>query len=193
MIATRHRIGMDNGHDMQMGWGRFWGMIVTSTVVMFPLMYQLVYTGDHVTFSLTRLVSAVVMGAVMAVVMLAFMWPMYLGSGRKIASVVGAVLVAVLVLGLNRSQRLIGDVDFMKSMIPHHSIAINNARKAQITDPRVRELADAIIASQVREIREMQLLIEDIDRHGSRGRDRLPAVEAVVTPEMESQAREAIR
>jgi uncharacterized protein (DUF305 family) len=39
-------------------------------------------------------------------------------------------------------------------MIPHHSIAIN-ARKADIRDPRVRELADQIIASQVREIREM--------------------------------------
>jgi hypothetical protein len=41
----------------------------------------------------------------------------------------------------------------MKSMIPHHSIGTNNARKADIRDPRVRKLADAIISSQVREIR----------------------------------------
>ena len=44
-------------------------------------------------------------------------------------------------------------------MIPHHSIAINNARKADISDPRVRKLADGIIASQVREIRTMKLLL----------------------------------
>jgi len=49
-------------------------------------------------------------------------------------------------------------------MIPHHSIAINNARKAGIAGPRVRELVDQIIASQVREIALMKLLIEDIRR-----------------------------
>ena len=59
-------------HGMKMGWGRFFAMIATSTIVMFPLMYQLVYTGEHATFSLTRLVSSVVMGCVMAVIMLGF-------------------------------------------------------------------------------------------------------------------------
>ena len=44
----------------------------------------------------------------------------------------------------------------MKAMIPHHSIAINNARKASISDPRVRELADKITTSQVRESAEMK-------------------------------------
>jgi hypothetical protein len=78
-------------------------------------------------------------------------------------------------------------------MIPHHSIAINNARKASITDPRVRKLADAIIESQVREIAEMRLLIDDIGREGKRGTNRLPARSAQVTPDMERQIREAVR
>jgi hypothetical protein len=81
----------------------------------------------------------------------------------------------------------------MKSMIPHHSIAINNARKASISDPRVRELADGIIESQVREIAEMKLLIDDIARGGERGTARLPARSASVTPEMERQISEAVR
>lgn len=78
-------------------------------------------------------------------------------------------------------------------MIPHHSIAINNARKADIRDPRVRKLADEIIAAQVREIRTMKLLIEDIARNGRRGDSTLPARPAEVTPEMEPKIRKAIR
>lgn len=81
----------------------------------------------------------------------------------------------------------------MKSMIPHHSIAINNARKAGISDPRVRELADEIIESQLREITEMKLLIDDIERKGERGGEVLPARAAEVTPDMQRRAREAIR
>ena len=78
-------------------------------------------------------------------------------------------------------------------MIPHHSIAINNARKANISDPRVRNLADKIIESQVREIAEMQLLISDIAQHGERSTTELPARAAKVTPEMEREIRKAVR
>jgi hypothetical protein len=179
--------------EMRMGWGRFAAMIATSSFLMFFLMYQLVYTADHATFSVNRLVASLVMGAVMAVVMLAFMWSMYPGTGIKLAVVAGAIVLAGLLLLVNRGQLLIGDTAFMRAMIPHHSIAINNARKADIRDPRVRRLADAIIASQVREIREMQLLIEDIERRGRRGDDPLPARPAVVTPEMQPKIQDAVR
>ena len=176
-----------------MGWGRFAGMIATSTVIMFFLMYQLIYSTDHATFSLNRLIASLLMGSVMTVVMLGFMWPMYRGTVLKFAVVAVAVVVGAGLLWTNRSQALIGDVDFMKSMIPHHSIAINNARKGEISDPRVRELADEIIKAQVREIAIMQLLIDDIDENGERGEDPLSAVPAVVTPEMVPKIREAVR
>jgi len=132
------------------------------------------------------------MGAVMTVVMLAFMWSMFKGGGVKIAVIVVAALAAVGLLALNRSQAAIDDTSFMRSMIPHHSIAINNASRAHISDPRVRKLADEIIASQVREIEEMKLLIDDIERNGERGSVALPARSTRVTPEMESQIREAV-
>ncbi|MDQ6886109.1 MAG: DUF305 domain-containing protein [Gemmatimonadota bacterium] len=180
-------------HMMKMGWGRFAAMIATSTVIMFPLMYQLVYEADHVTFSLNRFIAALVMGSVMTVVMLAFMWSMYEGTGTKIAVLVGGVLLGVVFLAVNRAQSFIDDTRFMKSMIPHHSIAINNAEKSDIRDPRVRKLADEIIASQVREIREMKLLIDDIARNGPRGNTALPARPAVVTPDMEPKISEAVQ
>jgi hypothetical protein len=160
---------------------------------MFFLMYQLVYALDHATFSLNRLVASLVMGCIMAIVMLGFMWPMYKGTLIKIGVLIGAALGAVVLLVVNRSQAVVTDVTFMRAMIPHHSIAVNNARKASITDPRVRRLADNIIESQVREIAAMELLIQDIDRKGHRGTVRLPARPAQVTPDMEPQIREAVR
>ena len=185
---------MEQHEEMQgMGWGRLAGMIATSTVIMFFLMYQLVYSTEHATFSLNRLIASLLMGSVMTVVMLGFMWSMYRGTVLKFAVVGVAVAVGAGLLWTNRSQALIGDVAFMKSMIPHHSIAINNARRSSISDPRVRELADEIIEAQVREIAVMKLLIEDIDENGERGEVPLPAVPAAVTPDMVPKIREAVQ
>lgn len=178
---------------MAMSWSRFLAMIATSTVIMFFLMYQLIYSMDHAMLSINRLVASLVMGCVMSVVMLSFMWSMYRGRTIKLAVLVGATVGAVVLLAVNRTQAVISDVTFMKSMIPHHSIAINNARKATITDPRVRRLADGIIESQIREIAEMKLLIEDIDREGKRGTTKLPSRSAQVTPDMEPEIRAAVR
>lgn len=179
--------------DMGMGWGKFAAMIATSVVIMFVLMYQLVYTFDHVYFSVNRLVASLVMGCVMTVVMLGFMWSMYKGTGTKVAVVAVAAVAGVALLAANRGQVFIDDVRFMKSMIPHHSIAINNARKASISDPRVRKLADVIISSQVKEIAEMELLIQDIERNGERGDTVLPAGSTELTPEAEQQIKEDVQ
>ena len=178
---------------MKMGWGKFVAMIATSTVVMFFLMYQLVYSLDHALFSVNRLMASLIMGCVMAVIMLGFMWSMYEGRRKKIAILAVATVLGVLLLYMNRAQTLVTDTTFMRAMIPHHSIAINNASKARISDPRVRELADEIIASQVREIGEMKLLIADIERDGERGERPLPPRPAVLTPDMESEIQEAVR
>jgi hypothetical protein len=57
----------------------------------------------------------------------------------------------------------------------------------------VRELADGIIESQVREIEQMKSLTEDIDRNGKRGESALPPRTADVTPEMLPQIEAAVR
>jgi hypothetical protein len=180
-------------HGMKMGWGRFAAMIATSTATMFFLMYQLVYEADHLTFSVNRLLASLIMGSVMTVVMLGYMWSMYEGMGTKIAVLVSGALLSVVLLYANRSQSLIDDSRFMRAMIPHHSIAVNNARKADIRDPRVRELADEIIASQVREIRTMKLLLDDIDRNGRRGDTTLTPRAAEITPDMEPKISDAVQ
>jgi hypothetical protein len=183
---------MDQGRMMSMGWGRFAAMIAVSTAIMFFLMYQLVYSPEHATFSLNRLLASLVMACVMAIVMLGFMWSMYQGPGRKLAVLVVSAVLGLALLSANRSQQFVGDTAFMSAMIPHHSIAINNARKASLSDPRVRKLADGIIEAQVREIAEMKLLIADIDRNGERGAQPLPPRTAELTPEMEPEIRQAV-
>ena len=66
-------------------------------------------------------------------------------------------------LWLVRSQATVGDVAWMKAMIPHYSIAILTSERANIKDPRVRKLADGIIETQRREIAEMKALLADLE------------------------------
>lgn len=142
---------------------RFGGMIMTSTVVMFGLMYLNTYAIEHATFSETRLYMAILMGATMAMVMMAFMLQMLTNKKANIAILIGSLVVFGLSLFLVRSQTTVDDVSYMKAMIPHHSIAIMTSERANLSDPRVREMADEIIAAQKREIDEMKTLIEDLE------------------------------
>ena len=146
----------------------FGAMILTSTLVMFLLTYTNSYSFEHVRFSEERVYMALIMGGAMAIIMLSFMWAMmYKNVKVNAAIIVGALLIGGGGLWLSRSQAFVDDVDYMQGMIPHHSIAILTSERAQIEDVRVRELADAIIEAQRKEIAEMEWLIEDIEANGT--------------------------
>jgi len=145
-----------------MSYWRFAAMIATSTVVMFGLMYLNTFAFEHVLWSETRAWMAVIMGATMAVIMLGYMLSMYSNTRVNVAIFAAAIIAFAASLWLVRSQATIDDSDFMSAMIPHHSIAVMTSKRAGITDPRVRKLADEIIAAQEREIAEMKYLIGDI-------------------------------
>lgn len=151
---------------LKMNYGRFFAMIATSTVVMFGLMYLNTYALDHIFFSQTRMWMAIYMGAVMAIIMLVFMLGMYSSKRVNLAIFAGAAVTFVLSLWLVRSQETVDDLAWMRAMIPHHSIAILTSERAAISDPRVRELADAIIKAQLSEIAEMKRYIADIEANG---------------------------
>ncbi len=110
---------------------RFAAMIVTSTIVMFGLMYLNTYQLDHIFWSQTRAWMALLMGATMAIVMLAFMQHMLSKRGLNLAIFVGSALVFAVSLWLVRSQVTVDQVSWMRAMIPHHSIAILTSRRAQ--------------------------------------------------------------
>jgi hypothetical protein len=148
-----------------MSYVRFGAMVATSAVVMFGLMYLNTYVLEHVVFSQTRMWMALLMGATMAFIVLLFMWTMYKNRAANVAILIAAVAVFAASLWLVRSQETVGDVDYMRAMIPHHSIAVLTSTRAYIRDPRVRELADGIIEAQVREIAQMKRLLSELERN----------------------------
>lgn len=155
---------MNHAEQKQMNpYVKFTLMILTSTVVMYIMMYFNTYEWDHIYFSETRAYMALYMGAGMAVIMLAFMSNMY--KKTKVNLMIYGLSVLVFTVGIwgVRSQATIDQVDWMQAMIPHHSIAILTSSRADIEDPRVQQLADDIIEAQQREIKEMQALIEALE------------------------------
>lgn len=144
-------------------YGKFGIMIAVSTFIMYWLMYLNVFQFNHIFFSQTRLYMALIMGSVMAFVMLLFMWGMYKNKTVNFIILGVSALVFSASLWLVRSQTTVDDVSWMKAMIPHHSIAILTSERAEIEDPRVKELSEEIIKAQRREIEEMKRLIEDLE------------------------------
>lgn len=164
-----------------MSYWRFAAMIATSTVVMFGLMYLNTYLISHVFWSETRAYMALLMGAMMAIIMLAFMLSMYSSKAINTAIFAGAAIAFAGSLWLVRSQATVGDTSFMRAMIPHHSIAIMTSSRANITDPRVRKLADEIIYAQDKEIAEMRYLINEIEASGDASRPEAPPSPSIVS------------
>lgn len=145
---------------------RFGAMILTAMVVMYAVMFVSTWEWWHIRWSESRMFMALTMGGAMGLVMLGWMLNMF----RNMKVNLGIVLASLLLLGggafLDRSQVTVGDLGWMNSMIPHHSMAITRSERAQIEDVRVCELAVQISEAQRREILEMQWLIEDIERNG---------------------------
>ena len=166
-----------DSHSDKGGGGNYWrfmAMVSTSTVIMFFLMYTNSFDADDLFWSETRFWMMFVMGGAMMIVMLLFMWGMYNDRTKNFIILgVGAITMA-LALWLVRSQTTVDDTEYMAAMIPHHSIAIMTSERASLKDPRVRELAQAIIVAQRREIAEMKYLIDDIEENGPRTEERLP-------------------
>ncbi len=89
---------------------------------------------------------------------------MYNDKKKNIAILAGSFILFVSALGLVRTQApIIGDVLWMKAMIPHHSIAILTSERADIQDPEVKKLAEDIIKAQRKEIEEMKAMIKRLE------------------------------
>jgi peptidoglycan/LPS O-acetylase OafA/YrhL len=144
-------------------------MILAASFLMFCLMYLNTYQLSHAWFSQTRMFMTFIMAGSMALVMLFFMRHMYRNKRANLAIIFGGLALIGLGLWLVRSQATVGDIAWMKAMIPHHSIAILTSERAHISDPRVRELADGIIEAQRREISEMEILIDDLEHQRTAG------------------------
>ena len=73
------------------------------------------------------------------------------------------LLIIILTLVAIRTQLFVTDRQFLKGMIPHHSMAITMSKKIRerTTDQREKKLADDIIRSQESEIGIMRRLLSE--------------------------------
>ena len=120
-------------HSNKGNYKTFFIMLACSFVAMYITMYLNTYTIDHVWFSLTRFYMTCLGISAMAVIMGFFMRNMYNNKKKNIAILAGSFILFISALGLVRMQApIIGDVLWMKAMIPHHSIAILTDRKSVV-------------------------------------------------------------
>jgi len=160
-MDTQHNIAPQKTENKM--YLKFALMIWLSFIAMYITMYFNTYQLDHIYFSLTRFYMACLGISAMTVIMLLFMKSMFKNKKVNIAILTGCVLLFFGALTLVRTQTPIGDILYMKAMIPHHSIAILTSKRANIKDPQVRKLADGIIRAQEKEIAEMKLHIQRLE------------------------------
>jgi uncharacterized protein (DUF305 family) len=156
--ASTHDAGAHGGHG-DGHYGRFTLMIVLSFIAMYALMFAMVDSLGNATSNLNQAYMAGLMTAPMAMLELALMGGMY--PNKRLNAIIWVAMVALL-LGcwfLIRQQGLIGDRQFLRSMIPHHAGAILMCAEASLGDPGVVALCRNIESSQKQEIIQMKALL----------------------------------
>lgn len=138
---------------------KFMLMMGVSYIVMFSVMYLNIDQVSHLYFGLTRFYMTALMIAPMALIMLGFMSMMYKNKRTNGLIIGGSIAVFIGVFILMRTQTFVGDAQYMRAMIPHHSSAILFSQEANLKDPEVQKLARGIIESQEREIAEMKAIL----------------------------------
>lgn len=147
---------------MEHPYRKFTLVITINAIVMFFVMYATLYSLEHFHFNINRLYMTFMMVAPMVILMLMFMRDRY--HNKTLNLVLSFVFTAVFLicLLLVRTQTPVGNAQFLRSMIPHHSGAILMCRQAQITNPEIQALCERIIETQKQEIAEMEQLLKEI-------------------------------
>ncbi len=127
--------------------------------IMYFVMYTMIATLDHLYLNLNNVYMTLMMVAPMTILMLVFMRSMY--QSRRLNWIIGAVaaLVFIASFAAMRTQAAIGDKEFLKSMIPHHSGAILMCQQSALTDPEIIKLCREIVKAQESEIAQMKAIL----------------------------------
>jgi uncharacterized protein (DUF305 family) len=131
--------------------------------IMYLVMFAMIFRWGEFVQNINFFYMALMMWAPMGALMLLFMGMMYQNKTLNIIIYVSSVLIFVLAFIGIRDQALVGDKQFLRSMIPHHSGALVMCREASISDPQIKELCfgpEGIVVSQEKEIELMKKLLE---------------------------------
>ena len=146
-------------HEMKGPYIALVAELAVDLVIMYLVMYTMIATFDHFHLNLNNVYMTLMMVAPMAVVMLAAMRSMFPSRRTNLVVVAIAALVFMASFAAMRSQAAIGDEEFLRSMIPHHSGAILMCRQASLTDREIMALCDQIVRSQREEIVQMEAIL----------------------------------
>ena len=136
-------------------------MTALSFVAMYVLMYAMVNALENAVMNVNQFYMAGLMAAPMVLIELLLMSAMY-PNKRLNALIAGAtVAVGVAFFLFIRAQTAVGDRQFLRSMIPHHSGAILMCERASIRRADVERLCQGIVASQQAEIDQMKGMLRD--------------------------------
>ena len=142
----------------KLGW-----MMLLSFVVMYILMYAMVDQLENVIPNVNQFYMAGLMSSPMIIIEILIMGKMYPDKKlNKMLLAIGLVLLVGFWFGI-RKQTGVGDVQFLKSMIPHHAGAILMVEESSLQDPEVKKLADDIIKAQNKEIEFMKRKIKELE------------------------------
>lgn len=138
-------------------------MTVISFIAMYVLMYAMVDRFANVHPSFNQFYMAGLMAASMVAIELVVMGGMYPNKKLNLLLIVASLGALALFWILIRQQIAIGDRQFVKSMIPHHSGALLMCRQATLTDPELVRLCDGIVRGQQQEIDQMNAILRRLD------------------------------
>ena len=134
--------------------------LLLSLIIMYVAMFAMIWSWGEFVQNINFFYMALVMWAPMAAVMLLTMRAMYPNKKLNGLLYLGFATVFVLSMIGIREQALVGDRQFIRSMIPHHSGAVLMCQKAEIADPEIRSLCTGIVSSQTSEIGQMKAILE---------------------------------
>lgn len=140
--------------------------LIISTVIMYFVMFSMIAGFADFYNNVNMFYMALTMVAPMALLMLAMMGGMYQNKTANIALYVGFFVLFFVAFLFTRAQTFVGDEQFLRSMIPHHSGAVLMCRKAEIVDREIAELCSQIIQSQQDEIDQMRRILTRLRAQG---------------------------
>ena len=153
---------MEHKHEQSSHYINLGIMAFLSFLAMYGLMYSMVDSFANIYMSFNQVYMAALMAAPMVVIELIVMRMMYKDQRLNAIIMVVSAAIGVAMFALIRQQSAIGDRQFLRSMIPHHSGAILMCREASISDPELKTLCQAIISSQQREIDQMTAKLREL-------------------------------
>jgi uncharacterized protein (DUF305 family) len=139
-------------------------MGVLSFIAMYILMYSMVNTFSNALPNINQFYMAALMTMPMIIIEMIFMSSMYMNKKLNTVILAGSAILLVCFFLLIRQQVAVNDRQFLRSMIPHHSGAILMCEEADIKDPEIKELCRKIRESQQREIDQMKLILDRINK-----------------------------